>query len=301
LAFLVLDGLNGSLSLFFKVFLYNLIGEKILLEAIIIMVLLIVLSGYINARFPRIKNLHLTIDKTLNKKQDRLRIVCVSDVHLGSVIGEKRVINLVKMINQQNADLVLIAGDLLDEDPGPVIQQNLGACLEKIKSAFGVYAITGNHEHIGGISKAIDFLSNHHIRVLRDEAVLLNNMLYLVGREDRDARRFSNMERKDLSQLVLNLNHNKPIILMDHQPFHLDQSASSGVDLQVSGHTHHGQLWPFQFITKKIYQVSWGYLKLKKMHLYVSSGFGTWGPPVRIGNRPEIVVFNLKFKKLAGV
>lgn len=86
-----------------------------------------------------------------------------------------------------------------------------------------------------------------------------------------------------------------PVILMDHQAFRLEEAESNGIDLQLSGHTHHGQLWPFNFITKKVYELSWGYKKKGKTHYYVSSGVGTWGPPIRTGNRPEIVNIRLRF------
>ena len=95
---------------------------------------------------------------------------------------------------------------------------------------------------------------------------------------------------------MLGVDKSLPIILMDHQPFKLDEAVRNGVDVQLSGHTHHGQLWPFHFITKKVYELSWGYKLKGNTHVYVSSGVGTWGPPVRTGNRPEIVHLRLRFR-----
>ena len=91
------------------------------------------------------------------------------------------------------------------------------------------------------------------------------------------------------------VDHSMPVILMDHQPFGLHEAVENGVDLQLSGHTHHGQLWPFSFITKRVYELSWGYLKIGDTHFYVSCGVGTWGPPVRTGNSPEIMNIILSF------
>ena len=137
---------------------------------------------------------------------------------------------------------------------------------------------------------------SHGLTLLRDSALLVNNSIYIVGREDRDIKRFSGAERKSLPQLMEGVDRSKPIVLLDHQPYNLHEAAEAGVDLQLSGHTHHGQLWPFGYVTQRIFEVSRGYLQKGGTHFYVSTGFGTWGPPVRTGNRPEIMVFDLVFE-----
>jgi len=284
---LLLNLLFPALTIQFKGF------DFILLVSSIFLVGLLLVAGYINAIHPRIKKLNLVFDKEVENSTS-FKIVAVSDIHLGSIIGEKRISKMVGMINSLKPDLVCIAGDLLDEDPGSVIQQDLGSCLDKIDSKFGVYAVTGNHEYIGGIKKALPFFENHGIKVLRDDYVLVDEKIYVVGREDRDSRRFSGIKRKSIKEIMKGVDKSKPIILMDHQPFHLQETNNSGIDLQISGHTHHGQIWPLQLITKRIFEKSWGYVKKNGVHYYVSSGFGTWGPPVRIGNRPEIVEINIK-------
>jgi predicted MPP superfamily phosphohydrolase len=270
-------------------------SASVLISEILIILLitgLLILSGYLNAIHPRIKTLKITVEKHQPKRK-KINIVAVSDVHLGSIVGEKRVAKMVAMINSLDPDIVLFLGDLLDEDPGPVIHKDLGTCLERIKSKHGIYAITGNHEYIGGIQKAVPFFKKHGIQLLRDEKVLIEDQLYLIGREDRDKVRFEGTDRKSLSELIKEIDHSKIIILLDHQPFHLDQSRKFGIDLHLSGHTHHGQIWPFQYITKKIYKISHGYLKSGATHYYVSSGFGTWGPPIRLGNRPEVLYIQI--------
>jgi predicted MPP superfamily phosphohydrolase len=165
----------------------------------------------------------------------------------------------------------------------------------QIKSKLGVYAITGNHEYIGGVESAVKYLKEHGIKELRDTCVLIDNRFYLVGREDRDRPRFTGKPRHELSDLMQQVDRSYPVILMDHQPFNLDRTVDQGVDLQLSGHTHHGQLWPFNYITSAMYEISCGYKKIGQTHFYVSTGFGTWGPPVRLGNRPEIVQITLTF------
>lgn len=271
-------------------------GKFYLLIGAFVFVTLLISYGYINARNPRIKTLSLDIQKQ-GISRNSIKIVAVTDVHMGSIIGIKRVRRLIKMINRQKAELVLFAGDLLDEDTGPVVQQNLGSCLENIHADFGVYAITGNHEYIGGVHKAVPFLNKHGIKVLQDEWVLIDNLLYIAGREDRDMRRYMGKPRKSLDSLLQGTDSTKALLVLDHQPLQLHESQEAGADLQISGHTHHGQIWPFQLITKKIFEISWGYMKKGNTHYYVSSGFGTWGPPIRIGNRPEIVVITLNFRK----
>jgi uncharacterized protein len=158
-----------------------------------------------------------------------------------------------------------------------------------------VYAITGNHEYIGGATRACKYLESHGIKMLRDTALFIDNSFWLAGREDRDIARFDGQNRKPLNEIMGKVDFKNPVILMDHQPFHLKEVANAGVDLQLSGHTHHGQIWPFNYITQAIYEVSMGYKRIENTHFYVSCGYGGWGPPIRIGNRPEIVNIRLNF------
>lgn len=254
----------------------------------------VVLAGHINAWHPKTVNIQLNIPKDAGPV-DSLRIVAVSDIHLGTIIGPRKTAKLVHTVNALKPDIILLTGDVLDEDVGPVIRQNLGDSLTKLKAPLGIFACTGNHEYIGGGEPSIQYLQQHNIEVLRDSAVLINDAFYLIGREDRSARGRLRKERKSITQLLEGIDTAKPVILLDHQPYHLDEVANTGVDLQISGHTHHGQLWPFGYITNRIYEVSKGYKQKGTTHFYVSTGFGTWGPPVRTGNRPEVVVFSLKF------
>jgi len=259
--------------------------------------LLILLAGHINALKPQIKTLQLTIPKNIDGLKT-LNIVSASDIHLGTVIGRYRFDKIIYKINELNPDIILLPGDIVDEDLTPVIKWNLGEALRNLKSKFGVFAITGNHEYIGGVEKAYTYLVDHGVIVLRDNVIKMNNSVYIVGREDRSIHRFTGKTRKPLKELMANVDKNYPVILMDHQPFQLEEGENNGADVQISGHTHHGQLWPFNFITNRVYEVSRGYKKKGNTHVYVSSGVGTWGPPVRLGNRPEIVNIKLSFQSL---
>ena len=258
-------------------------------------ILLLLAAGHVNARIPRVRTLHLTIPKKV-QGLETLNVVAASDIHLGSIIGKKRLDSMVAKINALNPDLVLLPGDIVDEDLAPVIKHNLGDTLRNLSSRWGVFAVTGNHEYIGGVEEAYAYLSEHGVTVLRDRVVKVKDAFYLVGREDRSIRR-AGKNRKPLQELMALTDPNCPIILMDHQPFQLEEGETNGVDLQISGHTHHGQLFPLNLITRKVYEISWGYKKKNSTHVYVSCGFGTWGPPVRLGNRPEIVNLKISFLK----
>jgi len=255
---------------------------------------IMVVAGYINARNPRAKELTLKVAKS-GRGIKTLTISMASDIHLGTIIRKAKAKELVRLLNTPKPDLILLAGDVVDEDLAPVIRDNIGEALCELKAGIGVYAITGNHEYIGGAAAAVEYLEKHCIKMLRDTAILVNGQFYLAGRDDRDKPRFTGKPRKELAEVMKDVDCSYPVILMDHQPFNLSTAADLGVDLQLSGHTHHGQIWPFNYITKAIYELSWGYKKIKNTHFYVSSGFGTWGPPVRLGNRPEVVIIHLIF------
>ncbi|MEI6275003.1 MAG: metallophosphoesterase [Prolixibacteraceae bacterium] len=263
--------------------------------AVVAFVTMIVVYGYFNARNTRVKVIPLTIHKKVTGSPV-MRIMMASDIHLGALIGERQEMKLVRIINDQKPDLVLLCGDLVDGDIGPVLRKNLGKHLQEIRTPLGVYAIPGNHEYIGGIQNTLPYLKSINIKVLRDEIVTLSDGIQLVGRDDRDSRRMGEGSGPhELKELTKNLDHSKPIIVMNHQPFHLEEAVEVGADLHLSGHTHNGQLWPFNYITEAIFEVSWGLKQKGNTTFYVSSGFGSWGPPVRTGNTPEVVVFDITF------
>jgi uncharacterized protein len=268
--------------------------KMVIFASVVVIVIVSIIGGYINAISPRVTRLDLAVHKHAGTMK-KLHLVMVSDIHMGTVIGPRRIGALVDHINALKPDLILIAGDAVDEDLAPVIRHNLGANLENLKAPLGVYGITGNHEYIGGAEPAVNYLRKHGINLLRDSAVLVNNSFYIAGREDRDRERFTGKKRKPVAELLQDVDKSLPVILLDHQPFQLGLAQEAGADLQLSGHTHHGQLWPASWITKAIYELSYGYLKKGDTHFYVSSGYGSWGPPVRIGTRSEIVDVWLSF------
>ena len=256
---------------------------------------LLLLGGHINSVMPRIRRLNITIPRK-SAKLRKLDLVAVSDVHLGTIVGRSRFDHIVEKMNSLDPDLVLLPGDIVDENIAPVIKQNLGESLRGIRSRLGVFAATGNHEFIGGVDDACRYLVGHNIRMLRDQSIKLADSFFLVGREDRSCSWATGKPRKSLSELMASVDRNYPVILMDHQPFGLEEAAGQGVALQLSGHTHYGQLWPINYIVDKIYELPWGYKKIAATNFYVLDGVGTWGPPLRVGNRPEIVHIHVNFE-----
>ncbi|MFH0974801.1 MAG: metallophosphoesterase [Spirochaetota bacterium] len=258
--------------------------------------IIIVIAGYVNACIPKLNKIEITIQKSVPDLKS-LRIALATDIHLGTIISNSRLERLVDTINSLKPDLILLAGDIVDEDLAPVIKNNLGETLRKFESKYGVFAVTGNHEYIGGSGKAVKYLSEHNITMLRDRAVKIGDDFYIAGRDDRSSAQFNGHKRESLDKILEGIDRSLPVILMDHQPFALNEAIDAGVDLQLSGHTHHGQLWPFNYITSLIFELSMGYKLKGKTHFYVSSGFGTWGPPVRTTSRPEIADITVRFKK----
>lgn len=262
--------------------------------AAIIVVSIVLIIGRWNATHPQIKNLEIDIHKKANAKA--ITIAFASDIHLGSLVGQRQLKQLVEIIEVKQPDLILFGGDLLDEDLLPVIRRNLGQCLEELRAPLGKFTVTGNHEFIGGVDNAVQYLENHGITVLRDSSIQLSNGIWILGRDDRDGKRFSGGEsRQALNELISEVNSKQPLILLDHQPVNLSESIVNGIDLQLSGHTHHGQLWPLNYITSKLFQISRGYKLIERTHFLVSSGFGTWGPPIRLASRSEIYFIKVNF------
>jgi uncharacterized protein len=274
-------------------FAFQLPATKLYIEfGIMAVATLATLLGFLNARFPQIKELHFSVPKKSSSVSE-LKIAAISDIHLGTIMGPKRLHYIVDKVNTINADIILLVGDVFDEDIGRVIKNNLGDLLRQMKSKYGIFAVTGNHEYFGGVEQAVAYLREHGITVLRDETFSVENMLTIIGRDDISSAGMGikRGKRKSLSELYTNT---LPTIVLDHQPFNLNEAADVGADVQLSGHTHHGQLFPFNFITKKVYEVSWGYKKKGNTHFYVSCGAGSWGPPVRTGNTPEILSITLR-------
>jgi len=256
---------------------------------------ILIAGGFLNAMVPKVTTYNITIRKSAGDLKE-LRIGAVSDIHLGSIIRKRSIKNLSEILRKLEPDVVFLLGDIVDGEVGPVMRGDLLQYFTCPKCSDGLYAITGNHEFIGGADRTIPYIESKGIRILKDEVVTIEGGVQIAGRLDRDSRRFYGRERKPLSELLAGADHSKPIILLDHQPTDLSEADKNGIDLQLSGHTHNGQMWPLNHLTSKLYELSYGYKTKGSTHYIVSSGFGLWGPRVRSGSRSEVLLVNIKFE-----
>ncbi len=245
---------------------------------------------YGNIRFnnPEVTRLELKIGKPL--PGDELKLVMISDIHLSNYITGDDLDKYIEMINGENPNLVLIAGDIADMRLEPLKKWGVAERFAKIKAPMGVYAISGNHEFYGGEKEQIlNYLKEGGINILLDSVAVTGGGVQIAGRDDR-----TNHKRKTIKEVLKDTDKSLPLILLDHQPFNLAEAENEGVDLQLSGHTHNGQFWPGSLIVKWMYELPYGYKRRGDTHYYVSSGIGLWGPKVRIGTKSEIVSITLK-------
>ena len=299
LALIVLDALravNHFLPFFPGFITENYARAKCATAGVILGVIaLTLLFGFINSRNPRVREVELSVNKQAGELKS-LNIVMASDIHVGTIIGRSWLEPFVDKINALSPDIVLLPGDIIDSQVELIVRKNLGEDLRRIQARYGVFAALGNHEYIGGGEAVTRYLNDHNIAVLHDQSVKIDDSFYVIGRDDRSMSRRGGRFRKDLKELTDAVDKRFPVILLDHQPFGLHEAAENGVDLQLSGHTHHGQFWPVNYVVNAMYELAWGYKRIGDTHYYVSNGAGTWGPPVRIGNRPEIVFIRLNFQ-----
>lgn len=249
---------------------------------------LLMICGYLKYTWKVRVEQPIAIEKPIGDR-DSLTIVGISDLHLGYGIGADELQQWIRLINEENPDVVLIAGDMIDNSTRPLNERHINEYFKDIKAP--VYMCLGNHEYISGIESSLKFIDKTGVTLLRDSVALVDSTFYVVGRDDK-----MNPRRQSLSELTATLDKSKPIILLDHQPYDLEESELCGIDFQLSGHTHQGQVWPISMITKAIYEDDHGYIKKGNTNIYVSSGIGIWGGKFRIGTQSEYVVVKIKKK-----
>lgn len=258
--------------------------------SLLFIAILLVVGTYF-AFSPHVKYYDITTEKPL--KGGTLNIVLVSDIHLGEIIGNSRFKTMIDEINALDADAVIIAGDLIDSNLEPVLQKDMLSQIKNIKSLYGTFFALGNHDFYTGRSDEIaDILRNNGVHVLRNEAMLINDEFYIVGEDDKAILRYGGND-KPLNDITDTINKDKLSILINHVPNDIYESVANGIDVQVSGHTHRGQLFPCNLVTHSIFDIDYGFKKFDNTNVIVSSGYGTWGPPIRIGSRSEIVMIRL--------
>ena len=223
-----------------------------------------------------------------------LRLVQLSDMHVGLTIGRDFVEDVVRKVNALEPDIVAITGDLIDgsvADLGPAV-----APLGEIRAKLGTYFVTGNHEYYSGADSWLAFLQSIGIKALRNERVELTvngETMHLAGVDDWTAHQFGNGHGSDMERAMQGRDASKPVVLLAHQPVHFDEARTHGVDLQISGHTHGGQIFPFGFLTRLAQPFLSGLHRRGDSQIYVSSGTGSWGPPMRIAAPAEITLIEI--------
>ncbi|MBN2200645.1 metallophosphoesterase [bacterium] len=258
-------------------------------SVVVAVTLLSTLAGAWNAGTVTVRNLDLQIPKAVEGMKD-LRIAALSDTHFGTVLGRRHMDKVAARIREIDPDIILFCGDIFDEDLTEATEQNIAEAIKALPSRHGTFAVLGNHEHFHNPRKAVEYLRSAGVVVLEDSIATVSDRIRIIGRKDRQAG-----FRKTVGDLVQTLQPEDIRILLDHQPFHLEEAEKNGIDLQFSGHTHYGQLFPFNFITDLVYELSYGYLRKGNTHIVVSSGAGTWGPPVRTAGRTEVVGIRVRF------
>lgn len=268
------------------------------------------LYGIFNARNIKVNEYSVTVNKSCGSDK-HLKAVLVADLHMGYAIGVDHITNMVEKINQQNADIVIIAGDIFDNSyDGMDDPEGIKAQLKSIKSKYGVYAVYGNHDidekilmgftfDWGGKQlhneKMTNFMEECNIKLINDESVLINDEFYLVGRRDTDKPGTEDGTRAEISELTKNLDKTKPIFVLSHEPDELQKTADAGADIDFSGHTHDGQLFPGNLTIGLFWENPCGMIKKDNMYSIVTSGIGVYGTFMRVGTDAEICSVDIDF------
>lgn len=268
------------------------------------------LYGIFNARNIKVNEYSVTVNKSCGSDK-HLKAVLVADLHMGYAIGVDHITNMVKKINEQNADIVIIAGDIFDNSyDGMDDPEGIKAQLKSIKSKYGVYAVYGNHDidekilmgftfDWGGkqlnSEKMTNFIKECDIKLINDESALINDEFYLVGRRDTDKPGTEDGTRAEISELTKDLDKTKPIFVLSHEPDELQKTADAGADIDFSGHTHDGQLFPGNLTIGLFWENPCGMIKKDNMYSIVTSGVGVYGTFMRVGTDAEICSVDIDF------
>lgn len=247
--------------------------------------------SFYNAYSPVVRHLEVQIDKPLSQP---LRVAMVSDLHLGNRVGVDELHRLAQILQEQQADMLLIPGDIMDDDIVAYTEQNMRPALQQVVNSvpLGVFASLGNHDLYRdemGISQAV---RNAGIHLLVDEVMPLQinsqDRIWLIGRYDDHQP-----NRADTQELLAQANVREPVMLLDHRPTQIEQHQALPIDLQVSGHTHNGQIFPANLIVKAINRIGYGHEQIGQGHYLVSSGYGFWQLPLRLGSQSEVWIIDV--------
>ncbi len=267
--------------------------EKLL--TILSLLLIIIISGislFKGLKYPSVKTINL-IYKNLPIELDNFKIVQLSDLHLGNFNSKKRLIKIIKIANEINPDIVVITGDILDKNICKI--ENICHTFLKLKSRLGIFVVSGNHEFYSNYKIFLKFSSENHLIVLKNQIIKINQHLEIAGIDDNEYNRF--FGKQDTNSLFNKISKERFTIYLSHKPTRFKKAVLSGVNLQLSGHTHKGQIPPMDLLVYLVYKYPYGLHKYKNGYIYTSAGTNTWGPPMRLFSNNEIVKIILKKEK----
>lgn len=278
---------------FFTVCLYQLSGKNAVVNRclkIIYPFAFVSLIGFAvyNAYVPNVVRYQIQLDKPLSQP---LRIGVASDTHLGKWFGVKQLDLLVSIFNHEKVDLIFLPGDIMDDNLTAFRKEKMAPHLAKLRAPLGVYATLGNHDFFGAQHSIAAEIKRAGIQVLWDQAVEIDGKFTIIGRNDDLAK-----GRPSTQKLLKTVNTKLPVFLIDHRPTEIEKHSKLPIDLQVSGHAHKGQIFPANLITKMMYRLHYGYEKIGNGHYVVTSGYGFWGIPMRLGSQSEVVIIDVKGK-----
>lgn len=248
----------------------------------------VILAGAIN--FNTIRTSEYRIEIAAGSSHiDSLKIAFAADFHLKTETNIHFVERFVDKIRIIDPDILLFGGDIVDDERENDRMKSFEKLLKGLSFRYGAYSVLGNHEHYSGQDEG-RFFPGSGIKVLRDTVVVIDNAFILAGRNDSHLK-----GRKTIDELLQNVPDSLPVIIVDHRPSEIEEVSKTIADVQLSGHTHNGQLFPLNFVLKKMNTLSWGYKKFRNTHFFVTSGIRLWGPPVRTTGKSEIMVIKIIF------
>ena len=258
-------------------------------SAIISLSVAVVIGGAVNLNTIRISEYRVSLPKK-NSKLETLRVAFVADIHIIESTSLNYIKQFVDKVNAIKPDVVLFGGDIVEGDSENETSVDIEKAFRNIQSKYGSFGVVGNHEFYGGQEYSTFFMKSG-ITMLYDTVINVDNSFYIGGRYDEH---FKN--RKTIAQIMETFTADLPVIFLDHRPTQLKEVGRTQVDVQFSGHTHNGQLFPINFIIQQMYELSWGYRKIGNTHFFVTSGLRLWGPPVKTAGKSEIIVVDFLFE-----
>ena len=264
--------------------------------------LLLGVGSWFNAAYPALQQYDITVRETPvadSPARKTLKFGVITDMHLGRLLTAGRLARAVELLAPQQPDAIFYVGDIID-DHIKLDAEATAAALALARPPLGHWAVPGNHEYISGsIDKSMDFLRRVGMQVLRDQWAVVDNTFVLAGRDDLSKPGFTGVQRASLADILADLpeqHRHLPLVVLDHQPAALDEAQKAGAVLEFSGHTHYGQLWPFNFVVERRYINPLGLLIMDSFHSIVSAGTGTWGPPLRNTGRAQVLLVTVHFQ-----